>query len=164
MSIRNELSRHFSHRPWWLNAIWLFCLYMTFIYMPWDIFWKPYERWEEVWFGFTLHGWYAKLSEPLHWAIYAAGSYGIWKMRSWMWPWMSIYIAQIAIAMLVFSYLQGSAREDGLGRGLIVGSVTFCLFSYLSWLCWKLKPLFVSTLETEASANGGMDDDDPKGP
>ena len=38
-----------------------------------------------VWFGFMLEGWAAKATEPLHWAIYAAGAYGFWKMRR-CWP------------------------------------------------------------------------------
>ena len=25
-------------RPWWMNFIFYFCVYMTFIYMPFDIF------------------------------------------------------------------------------------------------------------------------------
>ena len=64
---RSELRR----RPWWMNALFGFCLYMTFIYMPFDFFWKSVESDDEVWFGVRLHGWYAKLTEPLHWLIYA---------------------------------------------------------------------------------------------
>ena len=73
-------------RPWWMNAVMLFCAYMTFIHMPWDIFVKPVAQDAEAWFGFLLRGWGAKLTEPLHWAIYAAGTYGFWRMRAWMWP------------------------------------------------------------------------------
>jgi hypothetical protein len=32
-----------------MNAILLFCAYMTFIYLPWDIFIKPLEVDQEVW-------------------------------------------------------------------------------------------------------------------
>ena len=39
-----------------MNLIWFFCLYMTFIYMPFDLFLKPVEIDEEVWFGVTLKG------------------------------------------------------------------------------------------------------------
>ncbi len=136
-------------RPWWLNGIWFFCLYMTFVYMPWDIFWKPMERWEEVWFGFTLTGWPAKLTEPIHWAIYAAGSYGLWKMKSWLWPWAAIYCAQIAVAMLVFNFLEGPADGDGRGGGPIVAIAIFVAFSYLTWLLWKAKPLFGQAPQSE---------------
>ena len=144
MPISQAISVQLSSRPWWLNAIWVFCLYMTFVYMPWDMFWKPYARWEEVWFGFTIRGWYAKLTEPLHWFIYAAGSYGIWKMRAWLWPWMSLYIGQIAIAMLIFNFIEGPAVGDGRGGGPLAAIPLFLFFAYLSWLTWKSKPLFAA--------------------
>jgi hypothetical protein len=60
---------------------------MAFVYVPWDFLWKPVSRDEEVWLGIMFTGWGAKLTEPLHWAIYAAGFYGFYRMRSWMWPW-----------------------------------------------------------------------------
>ena len=53
-----------------MNLIFAFCVYMTFIYMPFDIFYKPMAEDEEVWFGFTLHGFWAKATAPLHWLIY----------------------------------------------------------------------------------------------
>ena len=77
-----SLGMELGTRPWWMNALFAFCLFMTFAYMPFDVFWKPVETDQEVWFGFLLHGWAAKATEPLHWAIYAAGAYGFWKMRS----------------------------------------------------------------------------------
>ena len=64
-----------------MNVLLAFCLYMTFVYLPFDLFFKPVADDEEVWFGFLLHGWAAKLTEPLHWAIYGAGAWGFWKMR-----------------------------------------------------------------------------------
>ncbi len=94
-----------------MNLLFGFCLYMTFIYMPFDMFFKPIADAQEVWFGFLLQGWAAKLTEPIHWAIYAAGAYGFWKMRSWMWPWSALYAAQVALGMLIWSLLdsRGSA-------------------------------------------------------
>ena len=78
---------------------------MTFIYMPYDLFFKPVAEDEEVWFGFVLHGWEAKLTAPLHWLIYGAGAYGFWKMARWMWPFAALYTTQIAIAMLVWNLI-----------------------------------------------------------
>jgi hypothetical protein len=109
---RSELAR----RPWWMNGLLGFCLYMTFIYMPFDLFGKSVESDDEVWFGVLVHGWAAKLTEPLHWAIYGAGSYGFWRMRPWMWPWAAVYAAQISIGMLVWNLL------DPRGAGWLVGS------------------------------------------
>ena len=76
-----------NSRPWWMSLIFYFCIYMTFIYMPFDLFLKPVAEDEEIWFGFTLTGWYAKATEPLHWLIYGFGAYGFWRMKKWMWPW-----------------------------------------------------------------------------
>ena len=101
-----------------------FCVYMTIIYMPFDFFYKPVELDEEVWFGITLHGWYAKLTEPLHWIIYGLGAYGFWKMKSWMWPWASVYLLQVVIAMFFWNQLD--PRGGGLVPGLIAAAI-FCL-------------------------------------
>lgn len=104
-----------------MNLIMLFCLYMTFIYMPFDIFFKPVAEDEEVWFGITLHGWPAKLTAPLHWLIYGAGAYGFWHMKSWMWPWAAVYCAQVVVAMLVWNLID--PRGGGIVSGLIAGAV-----------------------------------------
>ena len=104
-----------------MNLIMLFCLYMTFIYMPFDIFYKPVAEDEEVWFGFTLHGWPAKLTAPLHWLIYGAGAYGFWHMKSWMWPWAAVYCAQVVVAMLVWNLID--PRCGGIISGLVAAAV-----------------------------------------
>lgn len=97
-----------SLRPWWMNGLFVFCAYMTFIYMPFDIFYKPVDQDEEVWFGYMLHGWAAKATAPLHWLIYGAGFYGFLKMRSWMHPWAAVYVFQVAIGMAVWPWLYQS--------------------------------------------------------
>ena len=41
-----------------MNVVFLFCVYMTFVYLPWDVFIKPIAEDEEVWFGFySMAGW-----------------------------------------------------------------------------------------------------------
>ena len=100
-----KLKRLFEGRPIWMNALMLFCAYMTFIYMPFDLFWKPVAEDEEVWLGFMLEGWWAKATGPIHWAIYGAGFYGF--LKPWMWPWAGVYCAQVAIAMLVWPINEG---------------------------------------------------------
>ena len=62
--MRDWLADVFRPRPLWMNALMLFCLFLTFVYMPWDLFIKPIEVDEEIWFGLAFHGWGAKLSEP----------------------------------------------------------------------------------------------------
>lgn len=112
-----------------MNAIWLFCLYMTFIYMPFDMFIKPVAEDEEIWFGFTLYGWAAKLTEPLHWAIYAAGAYGFWRMSSWMWPWAAIYTAQVVVAMVVWNLID----PDGNAWMAAVSGAAFAIPMVALW-------------------------------
>ena len=124
MKIISQIKEDWSQRPWWMNLIFYFSIYMTVIYMPFDIFYKPVELDEEVWFGITLHGWYAKLTEPLHWIIYGLGAYGFWKMKSWMWPWASVYLLQVVIAMFFWNQLD--PRGGGLVPGLISAAI-FCV-------------------------------------
>ena len=87
----------YRRRPLWMNLIFYFCLYMTFVYMPFDMFFKPVDQDHEIWFGFTLTGWWAKATEPLHWLIYGLGAYGFRHMKPWMWPWAGVYAAQVVI-------------------------------------------------------------------
>ena len=111
-----------NSRPWWMSLIFYFCIYMTFIYMPFDLFLKPVAEDEEIWFGFTLTGWYAKATEPLHWLIYGFGAYGFWRMKQWMWPWASVYVAQIVIAMFVWNIL-----KDNNLMAASISALIFCI-------------------------------------
>ena len=109
-------------RPWWMNVLWGFCLYMTFIYLPFDLFAKPVAEDEEVWLGFVLHGWHAKLTAPAHWLIYGAGAYGFWKMSRWMWPWAAVYATQVVLAMLVWNLIdeRGGGWPAGLASAVVL--------------------------------------------
>lgn len=127
----------FRARPWWMNVMWLFCLYMTCIYLPFDIFLKPVATDREVWFGVALSGWWAKATEPLHWIIYALGALGFWRMHRWMWPWAALYTAQIAIGMLVWNIL------DLRGRGWLGGVLVAAIFMVPTAALWRAKPLFL---------------------
>jgi len=131
-----DVRAEWARRPWWMNLIWFFCLYMTFIYMPFDLFWKPVEIDEEVWFGITLHGWPAKATEPLHWLIYGAGAYGFWKLSRWMWPWAAVYVAQISVGMLVWSLL------DPRGAGLVSGVIAGGIFLIPAIALWRARKTF----------------------
>lgn len=132
-----RVQRIFAGRPWWMNAMMLFCLYMAVFYLPFDLFLKPVEQDQEVWFGIVLTGWAAKATEPLHWFIYGAGAWGFWKMRSWMHPWAALYVAQISIAMFVWALL------DERSPGWWAGVISALPFAGLAWLLWG-HPLFTS--------------------
>ncbi len=124
-------------RPWWMNLLLVFCLYMTFVYMPFDIFLKSVAEDREVWFGVALSGWWAKATEPIHWVIYALGAWGFWGMRRWMWPWAAVYAGQVAVGMLVWNL--GDAR----GRGWAAGATAAAIFMVPTVALWRAKPLFV---------------------
>ena len=123
-------------RPWWMTLMWVFCLYMTFIYLPFDLFFKPVAEDEEVWFGFVLTGWAAKATAPLHWLIYGAGAYGFWKMSRWMWPWAAVYAAQVMVAMLVWNLV------DPRGGGWIPGLIAAAVFAVPTAALWFAKRHF----------------------
>ena len=125
----------FLSRPVWMNLLMTFCTYMTFIYMPFDIFVKPVSEDVEVWFGFMLHGWAAKATEPFHWLIYAAGFFGFLKMKSWMFPWAAIYVLQVAIGMAVWLWLYNGTDW---WKGALVGLP----FLLLAIMLWRAKAIF----------------------
>ena len=123
-------------RPWWMNLIFYFCVYMTSVYLPFDLFWKPVAMDHEIWFGFALAGWWAKATEPLHWLIYGAGAYGFWKMKSWMWPWAAVYTAQVVIAMFVWNIVNDN------GGGWLAGIIAATIFTVPMVALWRAKPRF----------------------
>ena len=130
----SQLAEEWRKRPWWMNMMFGFCLFMTFVYMPFDMFLKPVAQDQEVWFGFMLEGWAAKLTEPFHWAIYGAGAYGFWQMKSWMWPWAAVYVLQIAISMLVWTGMNGS---------LIAGATSFLIFCIPTLALYRSRGRFL---------------------
>lgn len=122
-------------RPLWVNALLAFCLFLTFIYMPYDMFWKSVAEDQEVWFGFVVRGWAAKATEPIHWVIYGALSYGLWNMRPWMRFWGTVYAAQVAFSMAVWPILD--ERAPALWA-IPAGAI----FGWLTWKYWQAAEVF----------------------
>jgi short-subunit dehydrogenase len=110
---------------------------MAFVYVPWDFLVKPAAIDEEVWFGIRFHGTAAKLLEIPHFAVYAALAYGFRKMRPWLWPWAAFYVGQVALSMLVWSWVY----IGGLS-GFLFGVVSFLPMAGLTWALWEARPLF----------------------
>jgi hypothetical protein len=119
-----------------MNGILLFCAFMTFIYLPWDVFIKPLDQDQEVWFGVLFTGWAAKFGALLHWAVYGAGFWGFLKMKPWIHPWAAVYSAQIAFGMLLWSAL------DGGGSGIVRGAVAAIPFIALTVALLRSKARF----------------------
>ena len=118
--MNGKLEMLFGGRPVWMNLLMVFCAYMTFIYMPFDIFYKPVAEDVEVWFGYSLYGWAAKATEPIHWLLYGAGCYGFFKMKSWLWPWAGLYVFQVAIGMFVWGQLSDRPYQILVSIGFAV--------------------------------------------
>ena len=131
---RAELSR----RPWWVTATLVFCVFMTAIYVPWDLFVKPVADDQDVWFGVLFTGAAAKVGGSLHWIVYSVLAYGLWTLRPWVWTVAALYVAQIAFAMVVWGalYAEGPAQFSGL--------VTGPLFGALAYAFWRQRPALES--------------------
>ncbi len=133
-----NLKTEWQNRSWWLNLFLLFCLYMTFIYSPFDILYKPVADDQDVWFGYMFEGWAAKAGGVAHWAVYGALSWGLWHMRPWVWPWAAIYVTQVAIAMIAWSAL--NSASSGLLTGLVAGAI----FMVPAVALWRSRSVFHS--------------------
>lgn len=135
-SLADRLHRWLQRHPRWVGATFAFCLFMTFVYVPFDFLlkplWQDVSQAEEVWFGVMLRGWAAKATEPLHGAIYAALSWGLWKDRAWVWPALALYTGQVALGMLVWNVLYPER-----GMGWPAGLAVFALFAALAGAFWR---------------------------
>ena len=135
--MREWLYDVFRERPWWMSAIMVFCAFMAFVYMPWDLFMKPVAQDEEVWFGIVFHGSWAKLMALPHWFVYAAAVYGFRRRRPWMAFWAPAYVAQVAFSMFVWR----AAQTGGLA-GLFVGLFPALPFIALAVAFWNARDYF----------------------
>jgi short-subunit dehydrogenase len=135
--MRRWLRALFEGRPTWMNALMVFCGFMAFVYLPWDFLIKPVAGDEEVWFGLRFTGWGAKLTEPFHWAIYAAGWYGFRNMKGWMWPWAAVYAGQVALGMLLWNFIY----VGGFG-GVVLGLASCVPFAALTYALWQADAQF----------------------
>ena len=136
--MRDWLLHQLRRRPWWMNVLMLFCAFWAFVYIPLFDVPQPAIRAQEVWFGWMARGWLAKLLLLPHWFIYAAGAYGFWRMREWMWPWAALYSMQIAFSMAVFPLVYRRGEEGSVGFGLGVAVVLALLAREL----WRSRERF----------------------
>jgi|TARA_B100000131_G_scaffold81482_1_gene78363 hypothetical protein len=136
----NKVENILMRRPFWMNVVFLFCVYMTFVYLPWDVFIKPIAEDEEVWFGFLFYGWMAKLGGIVHWIVYGSLTYGLWYMRPWARPCVGLYLLQVAWSMIVWALL--TDYSNSAWPSLAVASV----FVILSILIFRNRSVFDSEL------------------
>lgn len=135
--MREWMQDQWGRRPWWMNAMLLFCAYMALVYVPRDLFWKPVAIDEEVWLGIRFYGWAAKLLAIPHWAVYAAGTVGFWRLARWMHPWAAVYAAQMTVAVVVWPVLY----KEGESRYLLAAA-SGVVFGCVTWLLWRARDVF----------------------
>jgi len=142
----NSIAEFLRRQPLSVGGTYLFCLFMTFVYLPYDFLLKPLFRdvstAQEVWFGFMLRGIEAKLTEPLHWAIYAALTLGFYRERPWVWPCAALYTLQVSVASFVWSVLYGSYGPLGMLASVGVS----LLFVALARAIWRARPAVEAAL------------------
>ena len=148
--MNNWLREVFRNRPWWMNAVMVFCAYMTFVYMPFDVFLKPVEVDGEVWFGVLFTGWTAKWLALPHWIVYAGGLYGFRRMRPWMAIAAPLYIAQVAFGMFLWPVL-----NYGSLTGFVLGAIAAVPFGALVMAFWNARELFTAKPAPLAERYGG---------
>ena len=101
-------------RPWWMTALASFCALSVAFLVPRDLFFAE-TRDVEVWLGFELHGAAARLTAPLHWAIFAIGAWGFWCARPWIVPWAAGYVFYVALSHLIWSEVSPHGRGWPMG-------------------------------------------------
>jgi len=126
--------RDAAPRPWWATALAAFCA-ATVVFLAVRDLTIPAVRDTDVCLGFEVHGWVARLTAPLHWALYALGAWGYWRCRPWVWPWASVYAFHVAVSHLVWNLTSPA------GGGWTAGLWQLALFSVpAAALLWARPP------------------------
>jgi hypothetical protein len=101
-------------RPRVETALALFCA-ATVVFLAARDLLLPEIRDVEVWGGFELHGRAARLTAPLHWAIFAAGAWAFWRAKPWIWGAAAAYVSYVALSHLVWSEVSPNGRGWRMG-------------------------------------------------
>lgn len=129
--------------PWWRTALAGFCLATVAFLVARDLL-VPDVRDVEVWLGFELRGAAARLTAPLHWAIFLVGAWAFWRRRPWIVPAAAAYAFYVALSHVVWSGV--SPRGHGWAAGLAYGAV----FSLPGVLLLRAHRLAKRRSETQA--------------
>ncbi len=116
-------------RPWWMTALALFCAGTVAFLLWYDL--ATDSRDTEVWLGFELHGRAARLTAPLHWAIFAAGAWAFWMQRPWIASAAALYVFYVALSHLVWS------EASPHGNGWRIGLLQAAAISLPGLLLWR---------------------------
>jgi hypothetical protein len=110
-----------------MTAMAVFCLATVAFLVPRDLFFAE-PRDVEVWLGFELRGTSARLTAPLHWALFAFGAWAFWTRRPWIFPAAAGYAFYVAVSHLVWS------ETSPNGRGWMMGLLQAALLSIPGFL------------------------------
>lgn len=115
-------------RPWWATPLAAFCALTVLFLVVRDLF-VPAARETEVWLGVELRGRLALLTAPLHWLLFAAGAWGFWALRPWVWPWSSVYAFHVAVSHLLWNLWSpaGGGWSAGVGQLVLFSVPAFAL-------------------------------------
>ena len=94
----------------------LFCAFSA-VFLAWRDLTVPAVGDVEVWLGFELHGAAARVTAPLHWAIFAGGAWAFWTERRFVWTAAAAYAFYVALSHLIWS--EASPHGNGWPIGLL---------------------------------------------
>jgi len=83
----------------------------TVVFLAARDLWLPDVRDVEVWFGVELHGLAARVTAPLHWAIFASLAWAFGRGKPWAWNAAAAYVFYVAASHGVWNQL--SPRGGG---------------------------------------------------
>ncbi len=93
----------------------LFCG-VTLVFLVYRDLTLPEVRGVEVWFGFELHGDWARITAPIHWGIFGFGCLAFHREWRPIWAIAVGYAIYVAISHLLWNL--SSESGGGLGAGL----------------------------------------------
>lgn len=95
----------------------------------------PEVRDVEVWLGFEVHGLAARLTAPLHWALFAFSAFAFWRAKPWIWPAAAGYVLYVAVSHLIWS------ETSPNGRGWPAGLAQATALSLVALLFLRMRRL-----------------------
>ena len=106
---------------------------VTVVFLAVRDLWLPEVGDVEVWLGFELHGRAARLTAPLHWAIFALGAFAFWRGKPWIWRAAAAYVFYVALSHLIWSEVSPN------GRGWPAGLAQAAGISLIGWLLLRFS-------------------------
>jgi hypothetical protein len=97
----------------------LFCA-ASALFLAWRDLFLPEIADVEVWLGFEVRGRAARLTAPLHWAIFATGAWAFWREKPWIWTAAAAYTFYVAVSHVIWS--EASSNGHGWPMGLLQGA------------------------------------------